>query len=65
MNTGSMNGMLVRFRQAADQECCPECGSEMMEVDRCNENGTLFVWCECIKGDCDGQWLRKTLQGVE
>ena len=43
MNTGSMNGMLVRFRQAADQECCPECGSEM--IQRLSKKKRIFYGC--------------------
>ena len=38
---------------------CHECGGSMKEVDRRNENQTLFVWLNCSNNDCDGQWLRK------
>lgn len=38
---------------------CPECGSKMNEVERCVENCVLFVWYECSRDDCDGQWLQK------
>ncbi len=38
---------------------CPECGDQMLEVDRCNENGALFIWHECSRKSCDGQWLEK------
>ena len=36
---------------------------QMAEVDRCNENRTLFVWYECSRNDCNGQWLQKMLPG--
>ena len=51
-----------RFEQTTDEKCCPECGAGMMEVDRCNENGSLFVWYQCSKNNCDGQWLQKDPQ---
>lgn len=60
MNIGGENGMPVRNRQAPGKERCPDCGDRMTEVDRCNENGVLFVWYECGRNDCDGQWLEKT-----
>lgn len=39
---------------------CPDCKGTMTEVDRVVENGFLFVWYECTKDGCDGQWLEKT-----
>ena len=41
---------------------CSECGGQMTEVDRHNENQALFVWYECTRNDCDGQWLKKISQ---
>ncbi len=41
---------------------CPQCGEKMRETDRVNENGFVFVWYECTKGGCDGQWLQKFTQ---
>lgn len=38
---------------------CPQCGLEMMEVNRSNEDGWLFVWYQCPDVKCDGQWLQK------
>jgi len=31
----------------------------MDEADRANENGALFVWYQCSKDNCTGQWLQK------
>ena len=62
MSIYNMKGMTIRFRQTPDQKCCPECGDKMREVDRCNENGVLFVWYECSRNNCDGLWLQKTPQ---
>ncbi|MBN2018861.1 MAG: hypothetical protein JW749_01405 [Sedimentisphaerales bacterium] len=43
---------------------CPECGDRMVEVERINENGFLFVWYECARAGCSGQWLEKRLFGT-
>ncbi len=62
MSTCNMKGISIRFCQAPDQKRCPECGDKMIEVNRCNENGVLFVWHECSRNNCDGQWLQKISQ---
>ncbi len=62
MSIHNMKGITVRFCQTPDQKRCPECGDKMIEVDRCNENGVLFVWHECSRNNCDGQWLQKIPQ---
>jgi hypothetical protein len=36
---------------------CPECGGTMYEVDRREENGTLYRWLECIDPQCGHHWL--------
>ncbi len=59
MNMGNESKMSTRFRQTSSEKRCPECGDKMRETDRCNENGTLFIWYECSRNDCDGQWLEK------
>lgn len=48
-----------RVIQAAKGQMCPECGGPMVEIDRTRGNGISFVWYECKKSDCDGQWLKK------
>jgi predicted RNA-binding Zn-ribbon protein involved in translation (DUF1610 family) len=60
MITRSLNGFQTKFRQALNSQFCPECGAQMTEVDRCRENGAFFVWYDCSRTDCDGQWLQKT-----
>ena len=60
MITKSLNGFSTKFRQAVNSQFCPECGARMTEADRCRENGVLFVWYDCSRKDCDGQWLQKT-----
>ena len=59
----SVSGMSVRLRQAVNRKRCPECGAQMSEVDRHNENGVLFLWYECSRDSCDGQWLEKMAYG--
>ncbi len=59
MSIYNMKGISIRFHQTPDQKRCPECGDKMIEVDRCNENGALFVWHECSRKNCNGQWLQK------
>jgi hypothetical protein len=38
---------------------CPECRSQMKEAQRREENGSIFIWFECSKPDCRGQWLQR------
>jgi len=51
--------LIAKFQQARNEKFCPECGARMVEVDRRSEDGTLFVWYECSRSNCDGQWLEK------
>ncbi len=46
----------------AEQQICPVCRSNMAIVDQRNECGSLFVWYECARSNCDGQWLKKILK---
>ena len=62
MSIYNTNGITIRFRQTSAPKRCPECGDKMIEVDRCNENGVLFIWHECSINNCDGQWLQKIPQ---
>ncbi len=62
MNINNMNKVNLKFSKALDKKCCPECGEKMIEVERCNENGALYVWYECSRNNCDGQWLQKIPQ---
>jgi hypothetical protein len=38
---------------------CPECKSQMKEAERREENGSIFIWFECSRPDCRGQWLQR------
>ena len=52
--------LIVKHSQSQKQVFCTVCGAHMVEVDRRSEDGVLFVWYECSKNNCDGQWLQKT-----
>jgi hypothetical protein len=39
--------------------CCPECESQMKEAERREERGHVFIWFECSRPECKGQWLKK------
>lgn len=46
--------------QAVDLErLCPECGAPMVEFDRLEEDGAVFIWYSCTREECTGQWLAK------
>ena len=59
MATESPGKLKAKFQQAQEQKFCPECGANMVKVDHRSEGGTSFVWYECSREDCDGQWLQK------
>ena len=64
MVEGTRKLLEARYYQTAKRHLCPQCRGEMAEVDRVNENGFSFVWYECTRPDCDGQWLEKRTVGV-
>lgn len=45
---------------STEQYLCPDCSGVMTEVDRINEKGFSFIWYECKRSGCDGQWLEKS-----
>lgn len=49
----------VKYSKADDYGLCPECGGVMNEVDRIKEGQYIYIWLECSKSDCMGQWLKK------
>jgi len=55
----NQNGVVAKSQQSQEQKFCPDCGAQMTEVDRRNEDGALFIWYECSKNNCDRQWLQK------
>ena len=59
MEALNMDKIDVKLRQTGNIVLCPACGSVMSEVDRLKEGGHIFVWFECTKENCGGQWLQK------
>jgi hypothetical protein len=47
-------------QHAEDGPFCPQCGATMVEADKLLEGNAAYVWHECSKEACDGQWLEKT-----
>jgi len=45
--------------QKGERHLCPQCNADMIAAEQCRENGYLFVWYECTRDSCDGQWLKK------
>lgn len=63
METGR-DTLSVKFYKATKHQVCPECGGVLQEVDRSEEGEATFVWYECGRDDCYGQWLQKIEQAV-
>ena len=59
MSAANIPSLTERSRQVVAGHHCPECGNKMVESDQRYEGQAVFVWYECGRNDCDGQWLRK------
>jgi hypothetical protein len=44
--------------KVTNNQRCPQCGGPMKEVERCKEGSITYVWFECARVNCDGQWLQ-------
>lgn len=53
------------FHETAGGILCPDCRTVMSEANRVTENGITFIWYECTRFDCDGQWLEKKTAEME
>ena len=51
--------MIDKFCRADELGLCPQCGAVMTEKDRLIEGPNIYIWLECGKNDCDGQWMQK------
>ena len=47
------------FFEGVNKYMCHNCRGAMAEVDRVSENGFSFIWYQCMRANCDGQWLEK------
>ncbi|MDD5457908.1 MAG: hypothetical protein PHF37_00725 [Phycisphaerae bacterium] len=59
MEDERINIFVIKHKQALDNHLCPECGMIMQEAQRSDESGFVFVWWECPRDNCWGQWLEK------
>jgi hypothetical protein len=62
------NNSVAKNLMSAGEGFCPECGAIMHETARTCENGSLYIWYECKRSNCDGQWLHKssaTLKNIQ
>lgn len=55
----SRNSAFAALHRAQTRKLCSECNTPMALIDRCHENGTLFLWYQCTRKNCAGQWLQK------
>jgi len=62
METLKLNRVGTGVTQAGNIVLCPACGAVMLEADRLREGSHIFIWFECSKKDCGGQWLQKRSQ---
>jgi len=58
MNSAGMTLATVSLFNVINKRCCPQCGGPMREAERHKEGSTTYVWFECIRAGCDGQWLQ-------
>ena len=59
MSTKTLSAMSVKFKQAIYQKSCPECAAPMEKIEHAYEDRTLFIWYQCSRKECDGNWLQK------
>ena len=45
--------------QKGERPICSQCNAGMIAAEQCRENGFSFIWYECTRDGCDGQWLEK------
>jgi len=53
------SGLMGENRTVDVERLCPECGAAMVEFDRLEEDGAVFIWYSCTREGCTGQWLVK------
>ena len=60
MNNTETSLVNVSLFKAVNNRHCPQCGALMKEADRCKEGSITYVWFECVKLGCDGQWFQSS-----
>jgi predicted RNA-binding Zn-ribbon protein involved in translation (DUF1610 family) len=65
METLQTNQLQLKLKQTVYRKLCPECGEQMVEVDRVTENNLTYVWFECSSDNCNGQWLQSYCSSLQ
>lgn len=58
MNYTETNLVKISLLDVVNNRHCPQCGGLMKEAERCKEGSIVYVWFECVKTECDGQWFQ-------
>ncbi len=48
----------IKLYQVVNHTLCPQCGGRMRELERLKEGTITYVWFECVRAECDGQWMQ-------
>ncbi len=59
LSNDNSSGLAGESRTIDAERLCPECGAAMVEFDRLEEDGAVFIWYSCTREGCTGQWLVK------
>jgi hypothetical protein len=59
MNSQRVTELFDAVMRAAACGLCPECGTPMAETCRSEEKNFIYVWYDCPRPHCGGQWLEK------
>ena len=62
MNNTETSLVSISLFNVVNNQHCPQCGGKMNESDRFEEGLITYVWFECVKADCDGQWFAHLLK---
>ena len=65
METKTTHSFPKSASQKTERHVCPQCNTDMIVAEQCRENGFLFIWYECTRDGCDGQWLEKKSESNE
>jgi len=57
MNNEEISFVNIFLSYVVNNRYCPQCGSMMKEAKRRKGGSVTFLWFECIKANCEGQWL--------
>jgi hypothetical protein len=64
MNNTETSLVKVSLFNVINNRHCPQCGSQMKESEKRKEGAFTFVWFECIKSGCKGQWIQSYAESL-